>query len=327
MARKKPGKSTRSCDRDRIRQELKNFYWREGSTPGTQWTVEKLSRNIHRVTMLADTPHRFEWHGLLASDRHHDNAHTNQELERKHLDELRERKGGAIDCGDLFCAMQGRWDLRADRSALREEYQSGDYLDALVREATKFYAPYADRFVCIGRGNHETAITKRHETDLTERLCAGLSAASPCPVYSSGYGGYVLFRLITQSGGSFAFRVKTFHGSGGGAIASHGVLDTRRHASMYPDADLVITGHSHHHWIVPLARERLRQFLGQAEIVLDEQIHCRIGTYKDEHGDHFGGWACEKGLPPKTLGAVWMRLHIAGTQGNYRLAAELTRAT
>jgi hypothetical protein len=325
MSRKAP--PARRSDKARVRDELAGHYWREGITPGTSWTVEKLSRNIHRVTMLCDTPHGFEWHGLLSSDRHHDNAHTNQDLERKHLEELQRRKGGCLDCGDGFCAMQGRFDLRADRSALRPEYQAGDYLDALVREATRFYAPFADRFVMIGRGNHETAIQKRHETDLTERLCAGLSAAGPCPVYSGGYGGWVLFRLISKHGGSFSWKIRYFHGAGGGAVMTHGVLDTRRHASLYPDADMVITGHSHHHWVVPIARERIRQFLGQAEVVVDEQTHVRIGTYKDEHGDGYGGWSVEKGLPPKGLGAVWMRLFIAGTQKDYRLAAEVTRAT
>ena len=316
----------RLSERKRVEDPLASHHWREGASPGSKWTVEKLGRNIHRVTMLADTPHAFEWNGLLASDRHHDNSHTDQDLERKHLDELVRRKGGVIDCGDLFCCMQGKWDPRADRSACRPEHQCGDYLDALVREATEFYKPYADRFVVIGRGNHETAITKRHETDLTERLCAGLSASAPCPVYSGGYGGYVLFRLITSKGGSFSFRVRYFHGAGGGAMMTHGVLDTRRHASFWPDADMVITGHSHHHWTVPIARERLRQFNGQAEVVIDEQLHVRIGTYKDEHGDGFGGWSVERGMAPKSKGAVWMRLHIAGKQSEYRLAAEVTRA-
>ena len=76
----------------RILRELQGQYWREGAN-GTKWTVEKLGRNIHRVTMLCDTPHAFEWHGLLSSDRHHDNAHTDQNLERKHLDEIIKRKG------------------------------------------------------------------------------------------------------------------------------------------------------------------------------------------------------------------------------------------
>lgn len=317
----------RQCDKKRVLHDLKDHHWREGSSRDSQWTVEKLGRNIHRVTMVCDTPHGFEWFCLLDSDRHHDNSHTDQELETKHLKEIVRRKGGIISCGDLFCAMQGRWDPRADRSALRPEYQVGDYLDALVRESTKFFSPYQDRFVVVGRGNHETAILKRHEVDLTERFCAGLSAAGKAPVYSGGYGGWVLFRLVSKKGGSFSFKLRYFHGSGGGAMMTHGVLDTRRHASLYPDADMVITGHSHHHWVVPIARERIRQFSGNAEVLVDEQLHVRIGTYKDEHGDGFGGWAIEKGLPPKGLGAVWMRLHIAGTQGEYRLAAEVMRAT
>lgn len=311
---------------ERVLKGLEGHYWRDGVN-GSRWTVEKLTRNIHRVTMICDTPHAFEWNGLLSSDRHHDNAHSDWELERKHLDEITKRRGGVIDVGDLACAMQGKWDPRADKSACRPEHQCGDYLDAVTREAIKFYAPYADRFVVIGRGNHETSVTKRHEIDLTERLCAGLSAAGPCAVYSGGYGGWVLFRLVSLKGGSFSFKVRYFHGSGGGALMTHGVLDTRRQASFYPDAEMVITGHSHHHWIVPLARERLRQFNGQVAVTIDEQLHCRLGTYKDEYGDAFGGWSVERGMPPKGLGAVYMRLHIAGRQGEYRLAAELTRAT
>ena len=65
----------------------------------------------------------------------------------------------------------------------------------------------------------------------------------------------------------------------------------------------------------------------EAEVVIDEQLHVRIGTYKDEHGDGFGGWSVERGMAPKSKGAVWMRLHIAGKQSEYRLAAEVTRAT
>lgn len=317
----------RRCDKERIREELKSYYWREGITPGSSWTVEKLGRNIHRVTMLCETPHGFEWWGLLASDRHHDHASADHDLEKKHLDELKRRKGGCLDVGDHGCLMQGKFDIRSDRSALRPEYQCGDYLDAVVREAVKFFTPWQDRFVVIGRGNHETAILKRHEIDYTERVCAGLSAAGPAPVYSGGYGGWVLFRLVSRHGGSFAFRVKYFHGSGGASPMSHGTLSVRRDAAIYPDANLVINGHTHTHYIVPIAQERVRQFMGKAEVVLDEQIHVRIGSYKRSHGDGFGGWELEKGLPPKPIGAVWMRLYIAGTQRDYRLAAEVTRAT
>ena len=45
--------------------------------------------------------------------------------------------------------------------------------------------------------------------------------------------------------------------------------------------------------------------------MLSEQIHCKLGTYKDEYTDG-NGWAVEKGMPPKSLGGVW--LHIE----NYR---------
>ena len=318
---------TRVREDARILAKLGSHVWREGASPGSLWTVEKLSRNVHRVTMLCDTAHQFEWHGLLSSDRHHDNAHTDQDMERRHLDEIVRRKGGVIDCGDLHCSMQGKWDPRADRSALRPEYQAGDYLDALVREAVKFYTPYADRFVVIGRGNHETAIHKRHETDLTERLCERMSALSGAPVHSGGYGGWVHF-VVRYHSQVYTLALKYFHGSGGGGLMSMDTLRVRRIASWTPDADVIVGGHTHDQWIMAVERERLRTNGGDYKVEIATQHHVRCGTYKDEYGDGFGGWHIERGGPPKSLGAVWMRMYLQrNPDQTKRLAVEFTRAS
>jgi hypothetical protein len=68
---------------------------------------------------------RMDWEQwvLLRSDVHHDNPKCNQALEKQHLDEAAEYDAPIIDNGDLFCAMQGKWDKRADKAALRPEHQ------------------------------------------------------------------------------------------------------------------------------------------------------------------------------------------------------------
>ena len=96
-----------------------------------------------------------------ASDHH---------LERRHLDMALERGAGILDFGDLFCAMQGKWDKRADVEQLRPELVSAKYLDRLVDYNADFYRRYAANWILLARGNHETSIERHHQTDLTERL-------------------------------------------------------------------------------------------------------------------------------------------------------------
>ena len=285
------------------------------------WTVDSISRNVVRVTM--DAPQTVGWEQwfLLSSDRHHDNAHTDWGMERRHLQEAKDRGAGIIDAGDLHCAMQGKFDPRQDRSALREEYQGGEYLDALVREAAKFYEPYAKNWIVIGRGNHEQSILRRHETDLTERTAQAIKMLDPeSPVVAGGYGGWVIFR-VRRTKTPFIVRLKYFHGAGGGGPVTRGVIQTNRMAVYLPDADIVLTGHTHDSWLVPIARERCS---ARGKLSHAEQVHIRSSTYKDEYQDGHSGWHVETMKPPKPKGAWWLRFYFSDKEN---LAWQAIRAT
>jgi hypothetical protein len=281
------------------------------------WSCERRSRNVIdvRVDMEGETEHWF----LLSSDRHHDNVHADWSLELKHLNQARERDAGIIDIGDMHCAMQGKYDRRADRSQLRDEYQMGNYLDRLVEVAAEFYRPFVDNFVVIGRGNHETAIRKYHETDLTDRTCAMLRQLTDKEVHSGGYGGWVRFYFHMTSTRVRRICLKYFHGSGGGGPVTRGVIQTNRMAVFLPDAQIIATGHTHDQWLVPISRERISN---AGEIYLDEQVHVRCGTYKDEYHDGSEGWHIERGAPPKPVGAQWLRFFRDGD----RVKFDITRA-
>ncbi len=272
------------------------------------WTVQTLGSNVIQVSETVEKTRGWESWFLLSSDRHHDNSHTNQELERKHLDLALERGAGVIDAGDLHCAMQGKFDPRQDRSALREEYTCGNYLDALVREAVDFYDPYAKNWIVMGRGNHEQSIKRRHETDLTERTVACIKQKTPeSPINTGGYGGYVLFKFNRgKQGSTQTVKLKYYHGAGGGGPVTRGVIQTNRMAVFLPDADIVLTGHTHDIWQVPIARERVT---ARGRIYLSEQLHVRSGTYKDEYGYGEEGWHVETMKPPKPMGAWWLRFY------------------
>jgi len=284
------------------------------------WTVTQQARNVHTVRMKT-TGVKWEQWFLLSSDRHHDNAHTDQELELKHLDEAKKRGAGIIDIGDMHCAMQGKWDKRSSLDACRPEQQEGMYLDSLVNCASEFYAPYAENFVVIGKGNHETSIEKRHETDLCERTCERISTITKTKVFSGGYGGWVRF-VVRCQGSKRQCNLKYFHGSGGGGPVTRGVIQTNRMAVIYPQANIIASGHTHDHWILEIAREKLFQ---SGRVGMDSVTHVRCGTYKDEYVDGFDGWHVERGGPPKGLGAAWLKFFVKNSTDN-EIGWEIVRA-
>jgi hypothetical protein len=256
---------------------------------------------------------------LLRSDAHHDNAHTDLDMERRHLVECVNREGLVLDNGDLHCAMQGKWDRRSDRSALRPEYQFGNYLDRLVDEAVKFYQPFARNLCMMGLGNHETAILKHHETNLTERTVERLKMLGAVNLHSCGYAGWIRISVNHGRNRSDSVWMYHHHGYGGGGPVTRGTIQTSRMAVYLPDADLVWTGHTHDSWIMPIERYRIND---RDRPYLDRQMHIRTPGYKDEFSPQ-DGWTIERGGPPKPRGALWLKVWI---NRNSKIEFELTEA-
>ena len=273
-----------------------------------KWKTKELARNIHRLVIDLPRVGDEQWI-LLQSDVHWDNPHCEQALWKKHLDEARERDAPVLDIGDFFCAMQGKWDPRATKSDLRPEHQCANYLDALVETGAKALKPYQDLLFMRSPGNHETAIKKRHETDLCERLVERLKTQGAPHVALGGFSGFVVFEIISNKTRHVPIKLHYHHGYGGGGPVTRGVIQTNRQAVYLADADLVWTGHTHDTWQVPIARIRLNQACTQVEHT--RQLHIRTPGYKDEFRDGYGGWHIERGGPPKPIGALWLRIRYA----------------
>lgn len=268
------------------------------------YTFEHSHRNV--VTVRCDGKIGTSFRFLLRSDAHHDNPKCDQALERRHLAEAVESGAGIIDAGDLFCMMQGKYDKRADKSACRFEHQSGDYIDAVIRTAAEFYQPFAHHFIVIGEGNHESAIRKRHETDPTTRLVERINTEAKSQIQRGGYGGWVRF-MFHRNTWQDSRILHYYHGTGGGGPVTRGVIQTNRLAVFNPDADIVLTGHTHDEWILPITRQRL----SNAGVPYhDEQLHVRTPGYKDAWDDGYGGWETERMLGPKPKGAAWLTFTI-----------------
>lgn len=262
-------------------------------------TTEQNSRNV--VTVRFDEPSDGDVYWvMLSSDRHHDNVYCNRNLEREHLDKAIERDALIIDVGDLFCAMQGKYDPRSNMDDIRPEDVGDDYLDRIVSHAASDYAQYAKNWLVMSHGNHETNILKRHGVDIISNLIHRLNSDHGGGVHHGQYGGWVRF-LFGKRGG---INLKYHHGAGGGGAVTRGVIQTNRQAVYLPDANIVVNGHTHDEWVVPIARER---FSTRGVVGRDILWFARTAGYKDEYADGAQGFHIEKWGPPKPLGCVWVK--------------------
>ena len=255
---------------------------------------------------------------LLRSDAHHDAVGSHRELEEKHLREALERKAWIADIGDLFDCMQGRYDKRQDRSALREEYRHGQYLDRLVEVAAERYGPYMARWFLMSPGNHETSVAKHNDTHLTERLYALLKPKAP-HLTIGRYQGWISIQVRRRMANTVSrvgkIALAYHHGYGGAAPVTRGTIQTNRMGLAWPDANLVWSGHTHTDFYLSIARQRLNE---SDRIYRDEQIHIRSPGYKEDTmaGE---GWAVEKGFMPQSLGAWWLKVWSEKDGNSYKV--------
>ena len=248
---------------------------------------------------------------LLLSDIHWDNPKCDRALLKRHMDEAMEVDADILMNGDTLCLMQGRADRRGSKSGIRPEHNVDHYFDAVVNDAIEWFSPYAKNIKMISYGNHETAIIKHQEIDVIQRLVGGLNQKNGTHIQTGGYGGWVVYTFKREKRNTTAaYRIKYFHGSGGGGPASRGTIQFHRASSVIEGADMVWMGHVHEDHELTYQVERINQ---SNHVHLKEVLMVRTATYKEEYGDEkdgYGakGWMVERGSPPKPLGGRWLVL-------------------
>ncbi len=272
------------------------------------YTIEQTEENV-LVVRFEDISAGWEQWIQLSSDRHHDSPYCDRERERAHLDLALEREALVIDAGDVFDAMQGKYDPRASLDDVRQEDVGDDYLDRIVDHAAHDYAKYASNWLVVGRGNHETAIRKHNSTDLTKRLVYMLNHEHGGECYAGGYGGWVRFVFHVHGTKRVSCNLRYFHGTSTRAPVTRGVIQTNRQAVNLPDADVVLNGHNHEGYHVPVPRERLTV---HGKIRRSRVDFVRTPGYKD-------AWRVRKGAlgfeamhgSQKLTGCAWLRFWYA----------------
>lgn len=248
---------------------------------------------------------------LLISDVHFDNPKCKRDLFYRHLDQAKADGAGVLCFGDFFCLMQGKYDPRRSKKAVRPEHMSDNYLDLVFADSADHLAPWAKNFILFSDGNHETAILNKLEINPLDNLVDKLNYKYDGDVKRLPYQGFVNFVFEHESGGGIRSKMLYFHHGKFGGIVTKGVLGVGRHGLIAPQADYVVTGHTHDRWLVEQPRFKISPRNGKVSIPM--QYHIKCGTYKEEFASG-GGWAPERIVMPKSLGGWWLDLEIENKQ-------------
>ncbi|NDG33468.1 hypothetical protein EB118_25865 [bacterium] len=235
---------------------------------------------------------------LFISDVHLDSVHCDRDKLKQHLDLALERNAPVFIFGDLLDLMQGKYDPRSNKADLNPKYNAGKYIDEVIADVVEFLTPYKDVIAFYSSGNHESSVEKRIEYGIVDKICYKLD------ISKGNYSGYIYCRMypsVEDSGSNRPLIIAYHHGYGGGGAVTRDVIQTNRKAVYLPDANIVVSGHTHDRWIVPITRQRITRY----KEFVDQQWHIKTGTYLNQPQE-FNGYAVEKGLSPKVGAGIWM---------------------
>ena len=277
--------------------------------------LTEKSRNVHVLSCEDDKRHKTVSIGMF-SDLHWDNPKCDRVLLKKHLDLCLKNNYRIHLNGDTFCLMQGKYDPRKSKGSIRPEHNKDNYLDAVIATAVDWFLPYAHLIDVVGYGNHETNIIKRLETDPLQRFVDLLNYKSEIDhkVFTGGYGGWYIVKFKFKS-----YKIRYYHGSGGGGMVTRGEINLTRALEMYEDFDCFTMGHVLENKETFVMRDTIdHQFIQfQRELLL-----MITGTYKEEYDSGFMGWHVERGAPCKPIGSRLLKLHYTrGTDNKITIVA------
>lgn len=273
------------------------------TTEALPFEVVRTAPNVARINVPVESDPDWRFWVFLQSDVHFDNPHCQLDEWRRHRNQAIEKRALVIDGGDFFCAMQGKYDKRANKSDLRPEHQAGNYLDRLVDTAAEELAPIAHQLAMLPRGNHDQAIFKRHETDLVDRTCDRLRMMTGAGVEPGGVQNWIWFQFTAYGTQRHRRVMYQHHGAGGGGPVTKGMIASNRRSAMLSGVDYVMSGHIHEQWTATIPQYYLDEHGKERH---RDVTHLQVGTYKEEALTGGVGYHVDNHRPPKPLGGQWM---------------------
>ena len=263
--------------------------------------VEQLSDNVH-VFEFSNCRSNDVVPTLFCSDIHLDSIGCKRDILKNHFDEIKKANGLIFIFGDLLDVMGSYGDRRLQREDIDPIFiQHGrTYLDLVCEYTIEFLKPYAQNIALISYGNHEKTINKFHNHDILRSIVWTLNLEDGVNIQLGGYSGWVFIRMKKPSGAGTGCQVHYHHGFGGNAKRSKGMLDVQIEAMKYPDAHILVRGHTHQKWYDP-STTRMR-VTRSGRIYKDKIKYIQSGSYVDGIREGKSGWPVEKNFNPTDIG-------------------------
>jgi len=261
--------------------------------------LKKIFPNTHEF--LDYQIYKKDRYFLFISDVHLDSVHCDRVKLKQHLDLALERNAIVFIFGDLLDLMQGKYDPRSNKADLNPKYNTARYIDEVIKDVVEFLTPYKSVLAFYSPGNHETSVEKRIEYGIVDKICDKLEMSQ------GNYSGYIYCRFFAylEESTKVPLIIGFHHGYGQGGVVTRDSISTNRKAVYQPDCNILISGHTHDRWVIPISRNRISRY-GES---IDQQWHIKTGTYQNAPID-FNGYAIEKGLAPKAGAGIWMKYTI-----------------
>lgn len=254
------------------------------------WQITQTDK--HCFELVGDTACNEPFNIMITSDHHWDNAHCDRRLLKNHLQQAKDIDAPIFGFGDTFCAMQGKFDKRADKKSLRPEHRGECYFDELSDTAAEWYGEFADDIAMLSMGNHEESIIRHQQVNLLSRLCDSVNALE---------GPYWGFIKIRKNPKASPITLMYHHGYGGGGPVTKGMLNWAQMRGAY-QADVYVMGHIHHK---NLDEHTQTSVTKGGSLAIKSQWCVRSSTYKQD--DAFLAGKTGSGMRP--LGGWWLTIN------------------
>ena len=274
----------------------------------------------------------FEQGYWLMSDLHLGAPQVDEEKIRRELLRARERNDRILINGDVLDLILPKDHKRYSPDALHPRFHGrSDIVNAVIDFATEMLGPYADLIDMVGVGNHETAVSKWHSSDVTLLLVRELyrylseKQKKTHIVHYGGFTGYYDARFRFKQNEKLDTNGKRWvlfyhHGHGGESPVTKGMIDFNRLG--WVNADCVWLGHKHNRFIDH--EEQLVCPLSGDDVIVKDRRHIMTGSYfktycgQSQESIHREGrrsnHAADKAMAPRGKGGARIVIRFNDTE-------------
>jgi hypothetical protein len=220
--------------------------------------------------------------------------------------------GSGFKNGKLQYHCSIRKDITKNRNVTIEK-SAGGMSYCLEMPAGRFVTRYAGKVAFSGN----TAMRKFHNTDILRRIVYELNREPDTNIQLGDYSGWLNLKFNVSKTHSNSINVHYHHGFGGNAARSKGMLGVQIEAFKYPDANILVRGHTHQKWYDPsTTRVRLNS---RGKVYKDKIRFIQSGSYVDGVADGKGGWVVEKNFNPTDIGGWFVNFTPKLSAGDVKI--------